>query len=69
LIIVFFGKLNLRKINLGVQYKNKGAIALYHKIGFKIEGRFINHVITSEGFDDILRMAIFNPKTDKMINC
>lgn len=65
----FFGKLNLRKINLGVQYKNKGAIALYHKIGFEIEGRFINHVTTSEGFDDILRMAIFNPKTDKMINC
>lgn len=58
----FSENLNLRKINLGVQFKNQSAIKLYQKIGFEVEGRFINHVITAEGYDDILRMAIFNPK-------
>lgn len=58
----FNGLLNLRKINLGVHAKNLAAIELYKKIGFKVEGRFINHVETIEGYDDILRMAIFNPK-------
>jgi RimJ/RimL family protein N-acetyltransferase len=60
----FNSELNLRKVNLGVYAKNIAAIELYKKIGFTQEGRFSKHVITTDGFDDILRMAIFNPNYD-----
>lgn len=60
----FSENLNLIKINLGVQFKNQNAIKLYQKIGFEIERRLINHVITTEGYDDILRMVIYNPKNN-----
>ena len=58
----FASLLNLRKVNLGVHAKNISAVELYKKIGFKEEGRYIKHIITNEGYDDILRMAIFNPR-------
>lgn len=61
----FSQRLNLRKINLGVHYKNKAALELYKKIGFLEEGRFKNHVETMEGYDDIIRMAVFNPNHEK----
>lgn len=57
----FSVSLNIRKINLGVYSKNISAIKLYHNLGFVEEGRFIKHVITKNGYDDIIRMAIFNP--------
>lgn len=57
----FNSELNLRKVNLGVCAKNIAAIRLYKKIGFINEGRFIKHVLSFDGYDDILRMAIFNP--------
>lgn len=57
----FTDPLNFRKINLGVYSKNISAINLYKKLGFVEEGRYIKHVITKTGFDDIIRMAIFNP--------
>ncbi len=57
--------INLRKVNLGVVSKNVAAIKLYEKIGFINEGRFINHVISKDGYDDVLRMAIFNPAYEK----
>jgi ribosomal-protein-alanine N-acetyltransferase len=56
----FEGNLKLRKINLGVRAENKAAIALYKKLGFVVEGVYHNHSVTSAGFDDVLRMAIFN---------
>ncbi len=59
----FEGNLKLRKINLGVRAGNIGAIALYKKLGFEIEGIYKMHSVTSTGFDDVLRMAIFNPKS------
>ncbi len=59
----FEGNLKLRKINLGVRAENIAAIALYKKLGFEIEGVYKKHSVTSEGFDDVLRMAIFNPKS------
>ena len=61
----FSETINMRKINLGVHAKNTAAVELYRKIGFIEEGRYRNHVMTSEGYDDILRMAIFNPKYDQ----
>ncbi len=57
--------LDLRKVNLGVHAKNISAVELYRKIGFIEEGRFRNHVETIDGYDDILRMAIFNPLYEK----
>lgn len=58
----FEGDLKLRKINLGVRAENVAAIALYKKLGFEIEGVYKMHSVTLTGFDDVLRMAIFNPK-------
>jgi RimJ/RimL family protein N-acetyltransferase len=57
--------INLRKINLGLHAKNTAALKLYRKIGFIEEGRFRNHVETIDGYDDIIRMAIFNPLYEK----
>ncbi len=59
----FEGNLKLRKINLGVRTENISAIALYKKLGFEIEGVYKKHSVTPTGFDDVLRMAIFNPKS------
>jgi ribosomal-protein-alanine N-acetyltransferase len=58
----FEGNLNLRKINLGVRAENTAAIALYNKLGFEVEGVYKKHSVTSAGFDDVLRMAIFNSR-------
>ncbi len=59
----FEGYLKLRKINLGVRAENIAAISLYKKLGFEIEGVFKKHSVTSTGFGDVLRMALFNRKT------
>ena len=56
-----FKEVMLRKINLHVGIKNTGAIKLYFKLGFQIEGIFKSHFKYNYGFDDVLRMAIFNP--------
>jgi putative acetyltransferase len=53
----------LRKINLGVRAENAAAIALYNKLGFEVEGVYKKHSVTITGFDDVLRMARFNPKS------
>ncbi len=58
----FNGILKLRKINLGVRAENKPAIKLYSKLGFETEGIYKKHAVTCNGYDDVLRMAIFNPK-------
>lgn len=60
----FSETVGLRKVNLGVHSKNISAIELYKKIGFIQEGCLRNHIETKEGYDDIIRMAIFNPKYD-----
>lgn len=58
----FSKEVDLRKINLGVNSKNVTAINLYKNIGFNIEGVLKKHIITSYGYEDVLRMAVFNPK-------
>jgi [ribosomal protein S5]-alanine N-acetyltransferase len=67
LVINFcFSKIiDLRKVNLGVHAKNTGAVELYKKIGFNVEGCFKQHVETNDGYDDVFRMAIFNSEYEK----
>lgn len=61
LIINFcFNVLKLRKITLGVVENNTSAVALYNKIGFLVEGRYINHVFYNGSYCNVLRMAFFN---------
>lgn len=56
----FSKEVDLRKINLGVNSKNVSAINLYQNIGFITEGILKKHIITGYGYDDVIRMAIFN---------
>ncbi|TVR77524.1 MAG: N-acetyltransferase [Chitinophagaceae bacterium] len=61
-IMYCFSKdIDLRKVNLGVRSNNESAVQLYKKLGFTVEGVYKKHVITKLGYDDILRMALFNP--------
>ena len=55
-----FQILKLRKINLGVLKLNKGAIDLYNKLGFLIEGCYKSHFSFEDNFVDSYRMALFN---------
>ena len=55
-----FRDLRLRKITLGVVENNTSAVALYNKIGFLVEGRYINHVFYNGSYCNVLRMAFFN---------
>jgi ribosomal-protein-alanine N-acetyltransferase len=61
----FSEEMNLRKINLGVRSMNTAAVELYKKIGFVVEGVYKKHVITDSGYDDVVRMAVFNPFYEK----
>lgn len=57
----FHEGLNLRKITLGVVKNNVNALKLYEKIGFEVEGHYLNHVYQNGKYCDVLRMALFNP--------
>lgn len=63
-----FNRLNLNRIQLGVDERNKGAIALYQKLGFKEEGRFEDGIIALGERFDIIRMRILQKEyvTDKI---
>lgn len=54
-----FHKLNLRKINLGVIADNVGAVNLYIKLGFEIEGVYKKHLFCDGSYVDVNRMAVF----------
>ena len=54
-----FGDLGLRKIYLEALADNGVAIHLYEKCGFKIEGRFKNHVFKQGGWKDVIFFGIF----------
>jgi len=62
-----FNRLNLNRIQLGVDERNKSAIGLYQKLGFKEEGRFENGIIAFGEKFDIIRMRILQKEymTDK----
>lgn len=55
-----FNTLNLRKMTLGVVEKNINAVELYKKIGFVIEGIYVNHIFHNHEYLNTLRMAKFN---------
>lgn len=61
LVINFcFEILKLRKVTLGVVSHNTHAVALYKKMGFVIEGTYINHGEYDNKLANVFRMAIFN---------
>jgi RimJ/RimL family protein N-acetyltransferase len=55
-----FEELNLRKITLGVVMDNEGAVRLYKKLGFTLEGVYKRHALYGSKYCDVARMAIFN---------
>lgn len=52
-------KLLLRKIHLQVRADNYPAIRLYKKVGYKTVGTLENHLITANGYTDLLIMELF----------
>ncbi|MBZ0202591.1 MAG: GNAT family N-acetyltransferase [Ignavibacteria bacterium] len=62
--MIDWGKANPlnRKISLYVFSTNKNAIALYKKLGFKIEGKFLNDMIINGKYVHSVAMCIFTKK-------
>lgn len=58
-----FGVRNLRKITLGVVVDNAAAVRLYQSLNFLTEGIYRKHGYYDGAFRDVLRMALFNPKS------
>lgn len=48
-----------RRIELEVLSKNTGAIRLYERLGYAVEGRRHDAVEDADGFDDVVMMAKF----------
>lgn len=62
--MIDWGKTNQlnRKISLYVFSTNKNAIALYKKLGFKMEGRFLNDMIVEGKYVHSVAMYIFTKR-------
>ncbi len=56
-IFIFSKKIGLKKILLEVFSNNKGAIILYQKNGFKIEGKIENAILDNKKYQDIIIMS------------
>jgi len=54
-----FAELNLNKITLAVFENNPGAMKLYQKLGFQVEGRFVNHVFKEGRLWDKIYLSLF----------
>ena len=52
-----FDRLNLHKIWLGVYADHEAAMRLYTKVGFKVEGRFQNHLYRDGKYFDMVIMG------------
>ncbi|MFC0562374.1 UDP-4-amino-4,6-dideoxy-N-acetyl-beta-L-altrosamine N-acetyltransferase [Halalkalibacter alkalisediminis] len=55
-----FEKMGLRKVCAEVLEFNSSSIRYHKKLGFKEEGRFIQHVIKNNQYIDVIPMAIFS---------
>lgn len=53
-----FGVLNLRRIHLRVAAYNVRALALYHRFGFREEGRLREHVFLDGRYHDLVLMGL-----------
>jgi RimJ/RimL family protein N-acetyltransferase len=49
------------RVSLSVYARNERAIALYHKVGFAVEGRRVRGKKLDGEYDDVLMMAILAP--------
>jgi len=57
-----FQKLNLYKVSLGVSELNTGALKLYNKLGFAIEGTLVGQILRDNKRIDVIRMSLFIDK-------
>ena len=57
-----FNRLNLNRVQLGVELSNTGAISLYEKLGFVAEGILKENVYKNAVFSDTLIMALLNKR-------
>lgn len=55
-----FHRLNLNRVQLGVDERNVAARKLYTKLGFKEEGKFEQCICEKNVFFDVIRMRILN---------
>ena len=55
----FFNNLNLNKINAEVIESNKRSQSFHRKMGFVIEGEFLEHYKSDSGFQAVTRYALF----------
>jgi ribosomal protein S18 acetylase RimI-like enzyme len=55
----------IKRIELEVFASNTGAIALYQKLGFQIEGRKKNARFLDEIYDDIISMALLKKEAEQ----
>jgi UDP-4-amino-4,6-dideoxy-N-acetyl-beta-L-altrosamine N-acetyltransferase len=55
----FFEKFKLNKINAEVLESNERSHSFHKKLGFNIEGQFIDHYKNKSGFQTVTRYAIF----------
>lgn len=55
-----FTRLNLNRIQLGVNEKNVGAIKLYEKLGYKYEGLFRSGILSNGVYTNVIRMGLLS---------
>lgn len=54
-----FRQVGIRKIVLGVVGGNEGALDLYRRLGFVMEGTFVRHYRVGDAYFDLHRMGVF----------
>lgn len=54
-----FEKLAMRKLSCEVFVFNQPVVKLHTKFGFVEEGRFIQHVLKNENYEDVVSLALF----------